>query len=96
MNIKQEILKILARHLSLEAHRVFLFGSRASGRAKKWSDFDIGIEGKSSIPLKTLTQIEVDLEESDIPYIVQVVDFNRVSDKFKNFALNNIQLWTTN
>lgn len=96
MDTKQEILKIIARHLPLENYRVFLFGSRALNRAKKWSDFDIGIEGKSSIPLKTLAKIEVDLEESDIPYIVEVVDFNRVSDKFKNFALNNIQLWTTN
>lgn len=95
MNVKNEILRILAHHISLETYQVFLFGSRASGKAKKWSDYDIGIKGQQKLSYSTLSKIESNLEESDIPYQVDIIDLNRVSEKFLELALKNKQLWTT-
>lgn len=94
--IESQIKKIIFEHLPPKDYQVFIFGSRATGRAKKWSDWDIGVQGKQSIPLQILAKINEELENSNIPYLVEVVDFTQVRDKFKNFALKDIKLWTTN
>lgn len=91
-----QIQKIIFKYLPSKDYRVFVFGSRATGRAKKWSDYDIGVEGKKPIPQQIIAKINEDLEESDIPYLVDVVDFLQVRDKFKKFALKDIKLWKTN
>lgn len=97
MNTKQAeeaIQKIIFKHLSPEEHQVFLFGSRAGGTSRQWSDYDIGILGKKELPPVTKVQIEGELEESDIPYAVDVVDFALVSDKFKKIALRKVKIWS--
>lgn len=96
MNTRAQIQKILFRHLSPKDYQVFLFGSRATGEARKWSDWDIGIKGKDRLPLLTMFQIKDDLENSNIPYRVDVVDLNRTSDKFKKIALKTSQKWLIN
>ncbi|KKQ89610.1 MAG: Toxin-antitoxin system, toxin component family protein [Berkelbacteria bacterium GW2011_GWA2_38_9] len=93
---ESQIQNIIFKHLPAKDYQVFVFGSRATGRAKKWSDYDIGIQGKKPLALQILSKIDEDLEESDIPYLVDVVDFSQVRDKFKQFALKNIKLWKTN
>ena len=94
MDVKEEILKILARHLALDAYRVFLYGSRATNQAKKWSDYDIGLQGKKPVSLQILAKIDEDLENSDIPYKVDVTDFQRTNQKFRSLALTNVKQWT--
>jgi predicted nucleotidyltransferase len=65
-----------------EVKSVLLFGSRAKGIFHKGSDVDLAIDGGSVTP-KTLRQIKSDFEESDLPYRVDLLDFN---------SLNNIPL----
>lgn len=40
----------------LRGHKVYLFGSRASGLARPRSDFDIGVLGDEPLPLRTFTR----------------------------------------
>ncbi len=91
---KEAIKKIIFQHLSPNEYHIFLFGSRASGTHRKWSDYDIGILGKEEIPAPIITQIEEGLDQSNIPYVVEVVDFNCVSDRFKSVALTKIKSWS--
>lgn len=91
---KEEIKKIIFKYLSPSDYQVFIFGSRAVGSNAKWSDYDIGVLGKEKVPLSILAKIDDDLEESNIPYLVDVVDFNNVSDKFKEVASGKIILWS--
>ena len=72
-------------------HRLFIFGSRVSGGSRKYSDYDIGIEGKEAIPFAVLAKIKTALEDSDLPYKVDVVDFFVVSSDFRKQALKNIK-----
>jgi hypothetical protein len=37
-----------------------------------------------------MAKLETDLENSDLPFIVQVVDFSNVSQNFKQKAMRNI------
>ena len=44
--------------VELRVHKVFLFGSRATGRSKGRSDFDVGVYGEHPLPIKTFFAIE--------------------------------------
>ncbi|MBI3385269.1 nucleotidyltransferase domain-containing protein [Candidatus Gottesmanbacteria bacterium] len=67
-NIKITIRKFLPD----KSYQAFLFGSRAEGTNRKFSDYDIGIMGKNSLTPGTLGLIEEELENSDIPYNIHV------------------------
>ena len=84
---EHKIKDILEEFLDPEDYEFFVFGSRADGESQEFSDYDIGISGKRSIPLKTLSLIREAFEESDLPFKVDIVDFSQVSQKFKDQAL---------
>ena len=73
---------------SLKGHQVFLIGSRANGRARPRSDFDLGVIGPESLPLKTFYEIEDALENLPTLYRIDWVDLNGVSDRFRRIALS--------
>lgn len=78
------------KYLPKEEYEVFVYGSRATGRAVKWSDIDVGIKGKNKIPSGVLAKISAEIEDSGVPYFVDVVDFSRASERFKKLALRKI------
>ncbi len=84
---EKKIKKILRKYIEPGDYSVFIFGSRASGSAHKYSDFDIGIQGDKPLPLKIKYLIEEELEESNIPFNVDIVDFSLANDDFKKVAL---------
>jgi len=90
-NPEKEIKDIVFRFLSPEEYQIFIFGSRATGKAEKYSDYDVGILGKKSLSSKSKFLIEEKLEESDLPYKVEIVDFSLVSPDFKRVALAKIK-----
>ncbi len=77
---------ILFRYIDPKDYSLFIFGSRATDKNKKYSDIDIGVEGKKPLTLRTLARVHDAFEESDLPYTVDVVDFATVSDRFKRVA----------
>lgn len=85
--ILNQIKKIIFQHLDPKKYKAFIFGSWAQGKALKFSDIDIGIEGKLPLPH---FELEETFEESDLPYLVEIVNFNRVSEKFKKIAKEKI------
>lgn len=85
------IKKIILGFVEQKTHQLFLFGSRANGKAKKFSDFDIGIKGAKPLPLKTIALIKEALEDSDLPFEVDVVDLARATEKFKKLALSKVK-----
>lgn len=61
---------VLARYP--EVQRVTLFGSRAMGTFGRGSDIDLALEGPD-LDSRTLTQIANELEDSDLPYKVDLL-----------------------
>ncbi len=82
---------IVRNHLPDKNYRVFLFGSRAEGTNRKFSDYDIGIMGKKPVDRLAISYIKEDLENSNIPYNIDVVDFKIVDKDFKHIAMQNVQ-----
>jgi predicted nucleotidyltransferase len=81
-----EVKRILWKRLDKKKFKAFVYGSRARGTARKFSDVDIGIEGPTKIDSLTLVELESDFEESDLPYVVELTDFNEVDKDFYRIA----------
>lgn len=62
---------------------VWVFGSRAKMTAKKYSDLDLAIDAKMPLSLSIMANLAYDFEESELPYKVDIVDWNTIEDSFK-------------
>lgn len=76
-----EVRAILGTHLPPQV-RAAVFGSRAGGQPKPWSDLDIVLEGPDLLPIDLLAEIAEAFDESDLPWKVDIVDRRTVSDTF--------------
>lgn len=88
--LQNDIKNIVFRYLDSSDTKVFVFGSRVNGTNRKFSDIDLGLESNNSIPYTLVLDIEDEFENSNIPYSVDVVDFSKVSEKFKAVAKQNV------
>jgi predicted nucleotidyltransferase len=86
----QIIQNILWKHLDKATTKAFVFGSRATIKHSKHSDIDIGLKSSDSLPIQAKIKIQEEFENSNLPYIVEIVDFSQVDQKFKQVALKNI------
>ncbi|MBU1171819.1 MAG: nucleotidyltransferase domain-containing protein [Proteobacteria bacterium] len=91
-NILKDIILSL---VDTEKVMVFLFGSRASGGHTSRSDADIGLLSDDKLPHDLFHKIRNAIDESIIPWKVDVVDFTKVSPSFKDEALKDIVIWNT-
>jgi uncharacterized protein len=62
---------------------VWVFGSRVVGSAKPSSDLDVALYATQSIPLQTVALLETALQEAPLPFKVDCVDVNSISDSFR-------------
>jgi type I restriction enzyme S subunit len=85
MDLKPEHLTIardiLARHLP--GHKVQIFGSRATGRAKSHSDIDLVIMGDELLPVTTMRMLRDAFDDSDLPFQVDLVEWAGTSEEFR-------------
>jgi predicted nucleotidyltransferase len=72
----------------LSGCRVILFGSRAAGRARHLSDFDLGIVGEQPVPLSVFHRIGDFLDSLPTLYRIDWVDLNRSSASLRQNAMN--------
>ncbi len=75
------ISKILQDHVP--GCGVWAFGSRATWTAKDYSDLDLAIIGKEKLSDKTLFAVKEAFQESDLPFRVDVLDWNGISKEFR-------------
>lgn len=72
---------ILRKHVpGCEVH---VFGSRTTCSVKKYSDLDLAIVGKEKLSEKILHSLREDFQESDLPFRVDVLDWNAISKEFQ-------------
>lgn len=63
---------------------IWVFGSRAKGNVKKFSDLDLIIDRKGQpLSLDMRSNLVMAFDESDIPYKVDIIDWATVSDAFR-------------
>ena len=62
---------------------VWVFGSRVTGKARKYSDLDLAIGGEQPLSFALLAELEHDFTESDLDFRVDIIDWTSVNDEFK-------------
>ncbi|MBS1749097.1 MAG: nucleotidyltransferase domain-containing protein [Bacteroidetes bacterium] len=95
--MKPEYLTILKNILNetvpKEEYIVFMFGSRVAKNNHVRSDIDIGLWGNTTLSSSLRFTLEEKIENSIIPYKVELIDFSSVGEYFKKQALQHIELW---
>lgn len=81
MNVYLERIRSLAlKVFAAEGVNIYLFGSWARGTMRHSSDVDLAIEGTGSEVTRKIASLREQLEESTIPYRVDVVDMTQAAE----------------
>jgi predicted nucleotidyltransferase len=62
---------------------VYVFGSRARGKCKPYSDLDLALEAEYPLSLEIIARLSEAFDESELPWKVDLVDRHMVSDDFR-------------
>lgn len=73
--------------------KIYLYGSRARGLHREWSDIDLALDGGHVLERYDLGEAREILEGSRVPYRVQLVDLNAISPEFKEAVKKDLILW---
>lgn len=82
IHMEERHLQILEQILSQYQYYFFAFGSRVKGTEKRFSDLDLCY--KENIPSVTISKLEEDFEESNLPFKVDIVNWNYCSNDFRS------------
>lgn len=89
MNIDSKHYEIIKNILKKYPYTFYMFGSRAKGGiTKKFSDLDLCFF--ENIPGNILAHIDEDFEESDLPYKVDIVAWNKCDLEFKKIIKDDL------
>lgn len=89
----RELKKLILSELENENMQVFLFGSRARNDNHYTSDVDIAIVPEKNSNTGKISSLKEKIENSNIPYKVEIVNVAEVSDDFKNEIMKDAIEW---
>jgi len=88
------IVAILRQALRQTTCHMYLFGSRAEGRSRNASDFDIGVLAGGGVS-RQLGRARELLEASNIPFTVDLVDLSTVPAPLRALVqVRGVLLWS--
>src|SRR5438477_13074259 len=73
---------ILTAHLPATA-KIWVFGSRASGRARRYSDLDLAIDAGRPLTLDEIAGLAEAFSDSDLPYKVDLADWRNIDGRWQ-------------
>lgn len=76
-----------------EKVKIVLFGSRARKNNHATSDIDIGLIPLDKLNKRKKVALEEKIEELNIPYKIEIVDFSETSDNFRQEAMKGAIVW---
>ena len=76
------VLDILRTHLPQHT-RTWVFGSRATGRARRYSNLDLAIDVGRPLTLDEIAGLAEVFSDSDLHYKVDIVDWHEIDDRWR-------------
>ena len=76
------VLSILRAHLT-PSTQAWVFGSRATGRARRYSDLDLAIDAGRCLTLDEIGRLTEAFSDSDLPYRVDLIDWHDIDDRWR-------------
>lgn len=94
-DIIQETRKLVLEAVEGRNISVYLCGSRAVGREHRFSDIDIALDGHGDqVSGQLMGKLKEKLEQSHIPYRVDVIDLALASETLRQRVVLEGQKWT--
>ena len=75
------VLNILRANLP-NSTKVWVFGSRATGRARRYSDLDLAIDAGRPLTLDEISGLAEAFSDSDLPYKVDLADWRNMDGRW--------------
>ncbi|MCU0649538.1 MAG: nucleotidyltransferase domain-containing protein [Gemmatimonadaceae bacterium] len=88
------IREIVRRRLAGHGIRAWLFGSHATGVARRSSDVDVALRGDDRVPAEIMIDLRDELEDASVLRRVDLVDLATVDPAFAERVLREGILWT--
>ena len=88
LNFIKETLK---KYIPNPEAKFYIFGSRARGKFREYSDVDIAIDSSDLTPT-IKSKLEIEFENSTFPYEVDIVDLNNIKENFRNLIQDDLVL----
>ncbi len=92
--ILAQVKAIVEEALAGQRASVYLFGSWATGRRRRGSDIDIAVDAPAPLPPGVMARLREALEESTVPYRVDVVELVETSADFRERVRREGIAWT--
>ena len=92
-DVLKETRRIAVDTLAAYPVKIYLFGSWARGTPSESSDIDLAIDSETPLPAGILSTLRERLEESTIPWRVEVVDLRNAASSFRERVLHEGILW---
>ena len=89
VTIEKKHLELLKRILKKYPYNFYAYGSRVTGKNRKYSDLDLCY--KEEIPTKIILDIKEELEESDIPFRVDLVYWDDMPEGFQKLIEKDLK-----
>lgn len=80
------ITDILHRHFPTA--KIWFFGSRVNGNARKYSDLDVMIQMQDD-KKQTFIDAKDEFEKSDLPFLVDLVNFDKVNFELRESVMES-------
>lgn len=68
------------------------FGSRVDGTPKDYSDLDLALVGSARLDAAVMEALKEAFEESDLPFRVDILDLNAISEEFSKIVLSKYEV----
>lgn len=88
LNLSPKHLAIVQAILRKYPYTFYAYGSRTKDKYRPSSDLDICF--REPIPLSVQGQIKEDFDESDLPFAVDLCDYNLMSEDFRKLIANDL------
>jgi uncharacterized protein len=89
----EELRRMVLDALGEHDAAVWLFGSCVRGDVRQSSDIDVAILPRDELPLGFFGELQADIEESTIPYDVDLVDLSRAAPALVDEVLREGIAW---
>ena len=76
----------------IPTYEVRAFGSRVKWTAKDYSDLDLAVVGNEPLSLRQRGQLADAFEESNLPIRVDVLDWQSISERFRQVILEKYEV----
>ena len=99
IDINSEYLAIISAILNQNIHchyKAFAFGSRVKGTSRKHSDLDIVLKNTQLLSQVELAEIKILFMESDIPFRVDLSQWDALSTRFQRCIDEELELISEN